>query len=227
MGLILDLVFVAVVIVTAFLSSKKGFVRTLLELVGFVAAIVIALTVSEPVSEFAYDKFVEPAIVEKTQGIIVNTATEIPENLWENLPNIIKNNSEFFDINEENFLKTISDEAQNGAIDISETISRKIVRPSVINIFSTVICFLLILILLPIFRFIAKIINKLFSFSIVGKLNHSLGGILGIVKGMAICIIICIVIDLLLKVTGGGFWVLTPELLNKSFIFSKIFPLIF
>lgn len=227
MGLILDLVFLAVILIAVILSSKKGFMLTLLELLGFLAAIVIATTVSEPICEFAYDKFIEPTVVEKTQGIIVDSVTEIPENLWENLPNLIKNNSEFFGISEDSFLKTLSSETKNGAVDVSTTISRKIVRPSVVNLTSTITCFLLILILIPTFRFVAKAVNKLFTISLVGKVNKILGGILGIVKGVAICFIICIVLDLFLKIKGGGLWFLTDEFLNESFVYSKIFPFIF
>lgn len=227
MGLILDLLFVVIIIITAILSAKKGFIRTLLELVGFAAAIIIALTVSEPISDFAYEKLVEPAIFEKTEGIIVDNTNSIRENLWEKLPSIIKDNSEFFGINEDSFLNIISSESKNGAADLSIAISEKIVRPAVVNLFSTIISFILILILIPLFRLLAKGINKLFSVSVVGKVNKFLGAILGILKGLAICLIVCILLDLIVKLSSGGFWLITNDFLDKSFIFSKIFKLIF
>ena len=227
MGLILDLLFVVMIIITAILSAKKGFIRTLLELVGFAAAIIIALTVSEPISDFAYEKLVEPAIFEKTEGIIVDNTNSIRENLWEKLPSIIKDNSEFFGINEDSFLNIISSESKNGAADLSIAISEKIVRPAVVNLFSTIISFILILILIPLFRLLAKGINKLFSVSVVGKVNKFLGAILGILKGLAICLIVCILLDLIVKLSSGGFWLITNDFLDKSFIFSKIFKLIF
>ena len=227
MGLILDLLFVVIIIITAILSAKKGFIRTLLELVGFAAAIIIALTVSEPISDFAYEKLVEPAIIEKTEGIIVENTNAIRENLWEKLPSIIKDNSEFFGINEDSFLNIISSESKNGAADLSIAISEKIVRPAVVNLFSTIISFILILILIPLFRLLAKGINKLFSVSVVGKVNKFLGAILGILKGLAICLIVCILLDLIVKLSSGGFWLITNDFLDNSFIFSKIFKLIF
>lgn len=226
MYLIFDLVFIAIILISIFMAAKRGFVRALLEFIGFFVAIVIALTVSEPASQFAFEKFVEPAIYEKTQDIITDTSTEIPENLWENLPDFIKNNSVIFNFDKESFQNTLSNEIKDGASNLSDTISQKIVKPSFISVVSAIICFLLILILIPVFRFLAKVINKLFSSNKIGKVNKTLGGIVGIINGIAICFGVCILLNLLIKISGGGFWVITGDVLNKSFVFSKIFPLI-
>ena len=64
MGIILDLIILAIIVIFAFLSAKKGFVRTLIELVGFFLAIFIASSISPAISNGVYDKFIEPAIVD-------------------------------------------------------------------------------------------------------------------------------------------------------------------
>ena len=51
MSYILDAIIILIVLFYVFISAKKGFVRTLIEVVGFVAAIVIAFTVSTPIAE--------------------------------------------------------------------------------------------------------------------------------------------------------------------------------
>ena len=50
MNIILDIIIVAIVVICVFLSAKRGFTRTIIELVGFVAAILIAINLSTPVA---------------------------------------------------------------------------------------------------------------------------------------------------------------------------------
>ena len=58
MSIILDLIIVFTILLFIIMSARKGFVRTLIEVVGFVAAIAVALSISTPVSDFIYEKTV-------------------------------------------------------------------------------------------------------------------------------------------------------------------------
>ena len=63
MSVVLDIIVLAIILVTVFLSAKRGFVRVLIELVGFVAAVFISFTISTPLADMTYDKIIEPPIV--------------------------------------------------------------------------------------------------------------------------------------------------------------------
>ena len=52
MSYILDAIIVLIIVITVVLSAKKGFVCTLIEVIGLIAAIVIAISLSSPISNF-------------------------------------------------------------------------------------------------------------------------------------------------------------------------------
>ena len=55
MNFVIDLIVVAIIAVCAVVSAKRGFVKVLVEAVGFVAAIILTFTISTPLSEATYD----------------------------------------------------------------------------------------------------------------------------------------------------------------------------
>ena len=69
----------------------------------------------------------------------------------------------------------------------------------------------------------ARLLNKLFSFSFVGKLNRLLGGILGIPKGILLALIFCMLTVLIVKVSENGFLIFTKDAVESSHIFQWIY----
>lgn len=61
---IVDLVLVAVILLCAFVGHRKGALATLISLVGGIAALVLALLLSSPVSRFVSDTFLQSALQE-------------------------------------------------------------------------------------------------------------------------------------------------------------------
>ena len=63
MNYLLDLIVIAIIAAVALISAKRGFVRVVIELAGFIAAIFISFTISTPLANLTYDKIIEPPIV--------------------------------------------------------------------------------------------------------------------------------------------------------------------
>ena len=93
MSIVLDLIILAIIIITAYISAKKGFVKVLVETVGFVLAIVIAFTVSTPLAEITYDKFIEPTIIKNAEKAVEN-GESVEIKAWESVPTFITENVE-------------------------------------------------------------------------------------------------------------------------------------
>ena len=82
-------------------------------------------------------------------------------------------------------------------------------------------------VLLVVVKFLAKMINRVFSFSIIGKANRLLGGIIGIPKGIIFAILFCMVISLIVSL-NNGFLIFTAENIEKTYVFkffAEIIPL--
>lgn len=226
MNIVLDLIVIAIIVVFAIISAKRGFVRVAVEVVGFVAAVMISLSLSATLADFTYNKAIEPSIISSVGEVAENTTVDTAENAWESLPDFIKNNAERFGINKEDITQNISSNLGQNTTEIVTDISQNTIKPVAVSVLRTLYEVILMLVLLVIVKFLAKFINKLFSFSLVGKLNKILGGTLGLVKGLIIAWIFCTAVVLIISFTHNGIWIFNSENIEKTYIFKILANLI-
>ncbi len=231
MPYVLDAIIILIILICVFISAKRGFVRTLIEVVGFIAAIIVAFTFSSPLADTVYDKMIEPSIVKTVESSASEgaaTATVAVDNVWVKLPGFIKNNNLIGISKDEITQKVAYDAIDNGTV-LANTISQSFIKPPAIKILSILFSTILVVVLTFVVKILAKYINKLFSFSLIGSINKTLGGILGLVKGLVISVIFCMVITLIISVTKNGFLIFNYNTVSSSHIFklvSEISPFI-
>lgn len=221
MHILLDIIIVAIVTFAVIISAKKGFVRTAIELFGFILAIILAFTLSEPVSELVYDKFVSPSVVAAVEDSISDDTDNAIDAVWDKLPSFITN-SGFSDISKDTLFESIEKNTAEGSASVAEHISQTVVRPNAVKIISIFVSAILVIILSILIRILARFINKIFTFSLLGKINTVLGGVLGFGKGVAFSVIFCMIISLIISFTKDGFLIFTYEAIDASLIFKFI-----
>lgn len=220
MGIILDLIVVAIIAVMVFISAKHGFVRTLIEVVGFVAALFVAFTFSTPIANVTYDKIIAPAVVTAVEGAANDATQSAADAVMTKVPSFISNNAESFGLSSEQLSQKISD-----GVNISETaanISDNLIKPIAVKVLGLVISTIMIVVLLFVVNTLAKLLNKVFSFSLVGKLNRTLGGVVGFFKGILIATVFCMIVGVIVSFTNNGFLIFTRESIEASTIFGTI-----
>ncbi len=215
MGIVLDLIIVAIIVLCVLLAAKKGFVKSIFNIAGFVAAIVLSLTFSGPIADFVYNKTVEPIVVDVVQDMVKDSGEIVSEEIFSKLPAFIRNAAETLNVNKDKLNVT------GDALTVAENISNELVKPIAVSVIKAIVSIILIVVLSIVFKFLAKFLNKLFSFSIVGKLNRTLGGVLGAVQGTTIVIIFVLVVNIIISFTGG-FFCFTGEAAEASYIFKQI-----
>lgn len=223
MGILLDLIILAVILVVVLLSAKRGFMRVAVETVGFIAAIFLTFTISTPLAGLTYDKIIEPPIVKSVTATVNESVSDASDSVWEALPGAVKAYSERFGITKEKISDTFSDSsAGQAAADKVAGLSQNILRPAAVRILSLLFGVVVLIILLIAVKFAARFLNKLFSFSIAGKLNRILGGAVGIPKGIIIALLLCLIIELTVPLTENGILIFTEEAMEKSWFFTHI-----
>ena len=220
MHFIIDLILIGIIAIIALISAKKGFVRTVVEVVGFVAAVLIAFTVSKPLADVTYVKGIEPAILNSVSESVQDSTVQTVDNIWEGLPSFITDNAHIFNISKETLEESISQGAENSAQTILTNTSQNVIKPMVVGILETVYAVILIILLSFVVKILAKLLNKAFSFSVVGKLNKTLGGVLGVVKGIAIALIICEAVLLIVSFTENGICIFNNQNIEKTILFK-------
>lgn len=225
MNIILDIAVVVFILFFAFFSAKKGFVRIFIEVVGLIVATTIAFSISTPLANTTYDKFIEPALIEsldKELGDLsdVNSEISAEETILKGLPKFLKNSIEYFGFSFTELSETLSQNIKNGTNSAALAISKDVIKPAAVNVLSLLYSAILILILSFLVRVIAKAINKLVSLTFADKFNRFLGGLLGFFKGILLAILICNLIYLVVSFTNNGFFIFTPENIENTYIFK-------
>ncbi len=226
MSIILDLIVLAIIVITVLISAKRGFVRTLIELVGFIAAVFISFTISTPLANTTYDKIIEPSIISTVTSAVDtaadNSAAAAVDSFWNEMPGWIKGGIEKAGISKDSLGGSITENIGNGVQAAVESTSQSVIKPAVTGSLALIYQVILLIILLAIVKPLAKLINKLFSFSVIGTANRVLGGVVGVPKGIIYAVAFCLLITLAVSFTQNGFLIFTGEAMEKSLFFSFV-----
>ena len=225
MSIILDLIILIIIGVCVLVSARRGFVRTLIETVGFILAIIMANAFSGALSDITYDKFIEPGIIRSVESIDVTNASSSLDAKLTNLPSTVKtiiSNSGALDSFKNDILANIN----SGIKEAATHASQNVVKPIIAGILSIVFTLLIFIILLLVVKLLAKLLNKLFSFSVAGKINRFLGAGIGVVKGAVFALIFAIALTFLISLSKDGFLGITQATVDKTYILKKLLDLI-
>lgn len=226
MAIVLDFIVVGIILIITVISAKRGFIKVLIETVGFVLAIFLAFTISQPLADSTYDKFIEPPIVKTVSESGAQGSQEVADKFFEALPNFVNVNLDRFGVKTESVKDNITSSTQDSIENTIIAVSQDVIKPIAVKIIELIYSVIISIILMLFVKPVAKIINKLFSFSLVGKINTGLGAIVGLVQGTVFAILFCIIISTVVSFTQNGIFIFTPENIAASNIF-KFFTQIF
>ncbi|MBQ7288238.1 MAG: CvpA family protein [Clostridia bacterium] len=217
MAWILDIIVIAVVAYYAFISAKRGFVRTLIELVGFIAIFLIITKAGTPMSEKLFDTVFRAQVLSKVETSLQDSAAQTTQALTNALPEFVVNSADFLGIN---ISETV--DMSNNTAALASSITDNVIRPVATSLIYAVISLLLFGLGMYLVRVLARAVNSLFKISFVGVVNRVLGAVLGAGKGLVVAFVLCMLITVTVSFTENGFWVFTKENIEQSFIFGRI-----
>lgn len=217
MGWILDLLVIAIVAYYAYISAKRGFVRTLIELVGFVAIFLIITKAGAPLSESLFKAAFRGPVLSKVQTTLDESAVSSVEAVTEALPGFVVNGAAFLGIDIDEAVVTDDTTAA-----LAEGITDNVIGPVITSLIYAIISLLLFGLGMYLVRILARAVNSLFKISFVGVVNRLLGAVLGLGKGLVVAFVICLVITVIVAFTQNGFLCFTKENIEQSMIFGKI-----
>lgn len=186
-GIILDIILVAIIALNVYLCYKKGLVNLAVGLIAMVAAIILAVVLYKPVSNLIIEKTeldenIEKAIIEKFSADVPENAEVRYVGVWEYL---------------EKYVDNAVNKTQNEIV--YETAGTMAVK--IINIGALIGIFLIARVALFVLTFVADAITSL---PIIKQLNE-VGGILyGLVKSLLIIYVVLAVVFFVLSVTANA-----------------------
>ena len=172
MNFILDLVILAVILLSTFIGYKRGLIKAALGLFSFIIALIISLLLYKPVSNF------------------ITTYTPIPDKIETHIEDRISSSNEE---ETDNFISNYYNDIKNA----STSIIAHNISNSIINIASVFIVFILARIILFFIKISGELIAKL---PLIKQFNHVGGFIYGLLIGFILIYAIFTIITVLAPV---------------------------
>lgn len=224
MGLILDVIVVAVIALFIFLAARKGFVTTLLELLSYVVSFVVSALASTAIAKFVYETFIRQNIIDSVAAAIGDSLSSSGvTGAVEKLPGFVTKMLEGFGVSASALEQTINSAASTQATAVATTVTDGIIGSIVTGIITSIAFLVLFIVLMIVLRFVSKFIGGLFHFSLIGTVNSVLGGVLGALKGVIIVFLLAAVYTMLRPVLGANVELFSQAALDGSYLFRLIY----
>ncbi len=167
MGLIIDIIIIAIIALSVFLGYKKGIVALSIQLFAFIIAVVITFILYQPITNLIVNA---TGIDESIQNAILEKANDIMQ--------------------EDNELSnTVIEEAKNNMLpETARTLS--------INIITFVVMILLFLLVKIGLRFVTALANLVTKLPILKQVNELGGIIYGLIRGILIIYVALLIINI-------------------------------
>lgn len=205
---IIDLIIVAIIAISVFLGYKRGLTGSILKILSFVIAVIIAIILFKPVSNFVInntliDEKIEEAIV-STVADDVNEEGKVEEDT--NLPQSI--------------VDYINESVENAADDVKKTVVEQTAKDISITIINAAVAIILFIVARILLIFVKAITNLITELPIIKQVDKIGGIIYGLVAALVIIFIILAIISFispLIENTG------LLAMINKSVLGSVLY----
>lgn len=212
MGIIVDLIIIATVLLFVFIGYKKGLTGSLIKLLSFIIAVALAFMLYKPVANMVIEN---TEIDDNIKATITRTFNKEDSN---------KNDEEKSEPS--NIMENVSNEIENATNEVKTTMIEETTK-TIINVASAIVIYIAVRIILLIVSLFAKQITKLPLLKQVDEI----GGIAyGAVEGIVIVYIVLSIISLTsviwtdnIAVTAITKSVLGNMLYNNNIILNLLF----
>lgn len=200
MGIVVDIIIIAIILLSTFLAYKKGLITLAIQLVSVIIAIVLTLLLYKPVSNViinvtGIDEMIQNAILEEANDIMTN--------------------------NQENANQVVESIQNNMLPETARTISINIIQGAVILILYVIIRIIL--------RFVTALANLVAKLPILNQFNKLGGVIYGILRGLLIVYILLLLVNVSGEIDAKNKVYTTVEesyigkMMNENNILSVLF----
>jgi len=220
MNVVLDIIILGIIILCAYSGYKNGLVKTVMGLLSFVIAFIMAWIFSPPLSDFMYSKWIKPNFVSGAAARIESFLT----------PNIdlnrlaIDEQPEFVSMLESYGVKLpdVKEWLSGGAS--TENVAANLVEPVAKGI-SNFIAFVAVLIVsLILLKIITSLINRIVKLPVLNLVNKTGGAVAGGIYGIVLSYIAVILIYYVLPYIAANTPVASAsEVMDNTVLFKWFF----
>jgi hypothetical protein len=205
------------------IGLKRGFTRSLFNLLGMVAAIAISLFLSSWLAEFLYTGFIKDSIIQNIQASIAKGDTDaIAKVLYilSLVPSYMADVLSSFGFNAGNLTSLFSLAPQK-----STEIIVQIISPLIIAFLKVIVFVLLFIILKILISMLSKFAGHITNIPLLHQVDIILGGAIAIVQCILALFVIMAILQAAAKINAYSIPAVLDEAIKTSYIFSFLYNL--
>lgn len=223
-----DLLALFIIVWNIYRCAKKGFLRTVVAVICYAAAAILAKVLSPAIAVWLYNNYIGEIVrgvvfesVEQSLQQGANAAGNLIVALpgWLQMaagPYLPDKNVEIPAIQLDNTTKQI----------IGGVVDSALIQP--ITWLMTAVLFLFLFSLMAVLvRMIARLFDGINKLPVVGTVNTILGGIIGVLQGAVVLLVVSAVLNLLIFFTSNTLWWMNESVLDSTYIlwaFQRFIP---
>lgn len=213
-AIILDALLVAVVILTVLHYVRKGFLAGLLDLVGNLAALLVAWLVAGKLSPTVFENFFRSGFIDRIADAISSQGGASAMAVLQNFEGVLP--AQLL----EQLTQSLQQILASDTPDIAVQIVENVIAPLVVPMISVVVFFVAFALCQLLVKLLVTILANVNRIPLVGSVNRGLGVVVGLAAGVINVVLLLCLVWALLVITGGSLPVLNEQTLSGSYLYQ-------
>ena len=228
MNWVIDLIVLVLVFLIVFAAYKKGFLRSVLSLGGFLIASVFSFVFGKMIAEGIFDSMVRPWLTSMVESEVVagtnNNLTAAVDNMYQNLPGYLSGPLDFLFGSKEQVLSNIQTAMNENSAGLTDSIVG-LLKPMMVVLISILMVLILFLLCMFALRVIDKMLIQVRRIPVIGTFDGLLGGIVGIFQAVLWMVILVFLVKAVILLTSNGLAWLNDEVVDSTILFKWMYHL--
>lgn len=196
MSIFLDIATVAILAYIIYRSYKKGLVRVIIEVIGYLASLIIAYFLSSSVGGWIYTLLLKPVVSDHvSDAISQQTAAQSSQ-----LASQLSGYAQFFSLGGGDPNQVIGDALKAGGGSATNTIMDTLVAPVLMSVGRIIAFVIIFAICMIVVRLIARAADVVFKIPLIRQINELGGAAVGAVKAVLVMFVVCTLVTISLPI---------------------------
>ena len=225
MNLVLDIGILVFLVFFFFLGIRRGAAKTLVHILGTVAAITVSIWLGQYLAQWIYETFFQQQLIQnmsqqimdtggtQAQAGIASALSVLPDFVIRLLPN--------FGIDTSALAQSVQSTADGAAQGIEVVIA-----PVIVALLSLLVIIVLFLLLSVVVKLVAGAVGKVFQLPVLRSVDAILGAVLGLGQGLLVVALLVFFIKLLVPFLSDAPQVFNAQTVENTFLFRYFYNII-
>lgn len=193
-----DAIIVVIFLLFIILGVKRGFVRSVLDLVGTLAAMLVSMWFSGIAAQWFFSTFLQESLTRQiAEALQAAPAADAADAVLSVVPEILRGGLEAFGITSDAINQAVAGTSGQAAEAVVAVLA-----PMVVSALRGLFALVLFIFLLVIFRILSGVVCRIFRLPVLRQLDKGLGILLGVAQAALITVLLCFCAQALISVSS-------------------------